>query len=67
MIHPEPEAEDDDDAADDGPDRGLLAKDDVGRGHVEDRRQGPAYVVEWDADVLETQVVEGDHGHEDDW
>ena len=66
MINPEPEPDDDDDAADDGSDRSLLSVDDVSRGHVEDRRQGSADVVEGDADVLEAQVVEGDHGHEDD-
>ena len=66
MINPEPEPDDDDDAADDGSDRSLLSEDDVSRGNVEDRRQGSADVVEGDADVLEAQVVEGDHGHEDD-
>ena len=39
----------------------LVPKDEVSEENVEDCRQGSAYIVEGDADILEAQIVGGDH------
>ena len=66
LIDSHPETNDDNEATDDGPERRFLPENEVRRRHVEDGREGAADVVEGNADVFQTQVVEDDHGHEDD-
>ncbi len=66
LIDAQPEADDDDDATEDGAKRRAFSQKEIGRCDVEHRRQRTADVVERDADVFEAQVVERDHGHKHD-
>ncbi len=66
LVHPQPEAADYHCAANDGLGRSLVAEDDIREHHVEYCRQGSPDVVERDADVLQAEVVEGDHADEHD-
>ena len=61
-----PEPEDDEGAARHCPCGGLLPQSRVRHGDVEDGGERSGDVVEGDADVLQAEVVGGDHGQEDD-
>ena len=48
------------------PERCLVTENEVREENVENRGQGSAHVVERDPDILEAQVVGGDHQHKHD-
>ena len=48
------------------PERRLVTENEVREENVENRGEGPSDVVEGDADILEAEVVGGDHEDEHD-
>jgi len=67
LINSHPEPDNDNDTTNDGSVRRFFSKNDVSCCDVENGGQWSADVVEGDADVFKTQVVECDHGHEHNW